>query len=351
MSAYRQDSISGAWVIIAPERGHRPLDRGAAVKPDPLPVSASGCPFCPGNEAMLPPLIEETASPEPPGWLTRVVANKYPALRADDLLLPPADACGPGMPGYGVHEVIVETARHDGDLTTLTAPELDAVVRTYQRRFAGLAQRTGIRTALVFRNHGRRAGASLDHPHAQAIALGMVPPLFAAIAQRARTHYEEKGQCLMCACLERELDQAQRIVEASERFVVLVPYAAAKPFELWIAPRRHQASFTEADEAELTEFGQVLQRSLRCLDAVAGEPPYNFAIESLTMDQSGAAYLHWRLRIAPETARPGGFELGTGMTINPSSPESDAEAMRAALQAGAGTLASQSDSASNIAGR
>ncbi len=351
MSVFRQDSISGAWVIVAPERGHRPLDRGAAADTDPPPVSAAGCPFCAGNEAMLPKIIEETAASEPPGWFTRVVPNKFPALRADDLPPPALDACGPGMPAYGAHEVIIETARHDGDLTTLTPPHLDAVVRTYQRRFATLAQRPGIKAALIFRNHGRRAGASLDHPHAQAMALGLLPPLFAAIAQRAQAHYERQGQCLMCACLQHELDQARRTVEASQRFVVFVPYAATKPFELWIAPRRHQASFAEVDAEELAEFGQVLQRSLRCLDAVAGEPPYNFAIEFLCMDQSSAAYLHWRLRIVPETARPAGFELGTGMSINPSSPERDAEALRAAMQAGAGTLAAQSDSSSNIAGR
>jgi len=334
VSEFRQDRITGAWVIIAPERGHRPQDGRAAMDADP-PVSAAACPFCRGNEAMLPTIIEETAGGEAPGWLTRVVANKYPALRADAPLLPPADACGPGMPGYGVHEVIVETARHDGDLTTLTAPELDAVVRTYQRRFAGLAQRTGIRTALVFRNHGRRAGASLIHPHAQAIAMGMVPPLFAAIAQRAQAHFEQKGQCLMCACLEHELEQAHRIVEATERFVVLVPYAAEKPFELWIVPRRHQASFAEPDEGELSELGRVLLRALRCLDAVAGSPPYNFAIESPATNGFNATFLHWRLRIVADTARPGGFELGSGMTINPSSPESDAATLRAAMRNGA----------------
>lgn len=351
MSTFRQDRISGQWVIIAPERGHRPLDRPAPTDADAPSHSAGGCPFCPGNEAMLPAIIDETASGEPPGWLTRVVPNKFPALSADDPLPPVLDPCGPGKPGYGAHEVIIETPRHDGDLTSLAAPELDAVMRTYRHRFSVLSQRAGIEAVLIFRNHGRRAGASLEHPHAQAIALAMVPPLFAAMAHRAQEHYERSGQCLMCACLEHELDQARRIVEASERFVVLVPYAAARPFEVWIAPRRHQASFAEADDRDLGEFGQILQRSLRSLDAVAGEPPYNFAIESLSSGRSSAAHLHWRLRIAPETARPGGFEFGTGMSINPSSPESDAEAIRAALRVGAGTLVRQSDSSSNIAGR
>jgi len=327
------------------------MDRPAGVNADPPSRSPAGCPFCPGNEAMLPTIIEEVAAPEPPGWLTRVVANKYPALRTDAAPPPGPDADGPCMPGYGIHEVIIESARHDGELTRLAAPELDAVMRTYRHRFTVLSRRPGIEAVLIFRNHGRRAGASLDHPHAQAVGLGLVPPHFATMDQRAHEHFKRCGQCLMCAFLEHELDQAERIVEASDRFVVLVPYAAAKPFELWVVPRRHQPSFAATDDEDLSALGAVLQRSLRRLDAAAGEPPYNFVIESQPVHASSAACSHWRLRIVAETARPAGFELGTGISINPSSPEGDAAALRAVAQASSGALAPQSGSTPNIAGR
>ncbi len=39
-------------------------------------------------------------------------------------------------------------------------------------------------------------------------------------------------------------------------------------------------------------------------------------------------YLHWYLRIYPRTTTPGGFELDVGMSINPSTPEQDAELLR-----------------------
>jgi UDPglucose--hexose-1-phosphate uridylyltransferase len=41
------------------------------------------CPFCPGNEHLLPTIIAETPMEVPPGWQTRVVNNKYPALSPD----------------------------------------------------------------------------------------------------------------------------------------------------------------------------------------------------------------------------------------------------------------------------
>jgi UDPglucose--hexose-1-phosphate uridylyltransferase len=41
-----------------------------------------------------------------------------------------------------------------------------------------------------------------------------------------------------------------------------------------------------------------------------------------------APYFHWRLRIVPSVVTPGGFEIGGGLPINPSSPEGDTEALR-----------------------
>jgi len=328
VSEFRRDPISGAWVIVAPERNRRPQPSRRKGAGSPAPRFDPDCPFCPGNEAMLPTIIEESAGDAPPGWLTRVVTNKYPALSPDDG--PPAamEQAGLRMSGYGFHEVIIETARHDGDLSTLDAPGLDAIVHTYHRRFADLAGRTGIRAVVVFRNHGRRGGASLTHPHAQAIATALMPPRLADVVERAHAYHARNGQCLMCAELALELSLARRIVEVSKDFVVLVPYAAAAPCEMWIVPRRHQASFAEAHDGELVELARVLQRTLRRLNTVIGDAPYNFAIESVATP--GADSQHWRLCIMPRIAEPGGFELGSGLAINPSSPEDDAEALRLA---------------------
>ena len=328
VSELRRDPISGAWVIIAPERNRRPhLSRRAGAAAVVPPFDAA-CPFCPGNEAMLSEITEESAGDAPPGWLTRVVANKYPALSPDDGPPVVMEEAGPCMSGYGFHEVIIETARHDGDLTNLDGPGLDAVMRTYQRRFTDLAGRPGIRSVIVFRNHGPEGGASLAHPHAQVIATALMPPRLAAIVERTHAHHARNGRCLMCGELALELSRARRVVEATEGFVVLVPYAAARPCEMWIVPRRHQSSFAEARDAELVELGRVLQRTLRRLNTVIRDAPYNFAIESVAA--AGADFLHWRLCIMPNVARPGGFELGSGLAINASSPEDDAEALRLA---------------------
>ncbi|MEJ1996405.1 MAG: hypothetical protein P8X75_14565 [Limibacillus sp.] len=126
--------------------------------------------------------------------------------------------------------------------------------------------------------------------------------------------------------LETELVEGTRVVEKTESFVVLVPYAAANPFEMWLLPRCHQASFGRMDDVELREFAIILQGSLQRLKAVLDDPPYNFVVES--WEPADNDFAHWRLRIVPGLTTPGGFELGSGLAINPNCPADDAEVLR-----------------------
>jgi UDPglucose--hexose-1-phosphate uridylyltransferase len=339
VSEYRQDRWSGAWVIVAPERGRRP-NSGRVAPAAPVgqgaPVLAArdaACPFCPGNERLLPGILAETPAESAPGWLVRVVPNKYPAVR--DAAPPPAEAVpGRPVPGFGRHEVVVETPRHDIDLPELDAAGLGAVVSAYRSRFRELAALPGITSVIVFRNAGRKAGASLRHPHSQIIATGLMPPRFAAAADWARAWHAGRGACPACEDLEAERADGRRLVEATEGFLAVVPYAATGPYEVAIAPRAHQPSFADAGEAEIAEFGALLQRTIRRLDELLDRPAYNFAIESGIAATLDPASSHWRLRIVPTIAKEGGFELASGMAINPSLPEDDAAALRAVRRAG-----------------
>ena len=329
MSEYRQDAATGDWVLVAPERGrrpHLPVRRDGASLPPHLDPS---CPFCPGNEWMLPGIIEEVTREAPPGWHTRVVPNRYPAVSPDDADRLPPSPIGVAVPGSGHHEVIVETARHDADLSTLPRADADAVVQTWRRRSLALMERPSVRSVVVFRNHGRPAGASLAHPHSQVIATGIVPPRLAATAEWARSSYARNGRCVVCHAMEHELANGSRVVEVTGHFLAIVPFAAMAPFEQIILPRRHQSTLGESDDTALADLGPLLQRTLRRLAAVAENPPYNLVIEAVGKDDVEAPWLHWRLRVRPDVVTPGGFELGAGLPINPSRPEDDAAALRA----------------------
>jgi len=331
MSELRQDRTTGAWTIIAPERRLRPHPCAGRPVREHVPRVEPTCPFCPGNESQLPGIIAEARRDEPPGWSVRVVPNKFPALTPDvaSVALPPS--LHMMISGYGAHEVVIEHPRHDADLTKMADGEITAVVECYHRRFTELAGRSGIETVVLFRNHGQSGGASMRHPHAQLIALGLATPKLRLMAEWASRHYRETGQCPTCEEIELETTVGERIVDETRHFLALVPFAAERPREVWLVPKRHQGSFAEIAKDELNDLGIQLRQSLQRLEATHDDPSYNFVIESAGKSGLGAPHVHWRLRIIPELVTAGGFEIGTGMAINPSSPEQDAETLRALI--------------------
>ena len=266
--------------------------------------------------------------PEAPGWRVRVVPNKFPAVQLESET-PVADGGHRARPGNGVHEVIVESPWHDVEPAGMSAAELGAIIDVYRERSRILLHRDGIAAVILFRNYGQRAGASLAHPHAQIIALNLVPPRVAAIGEWGRSYHSAHGRCALCDELDIECRNGVRLVDGNEHFVALVPFAAQHPCELWLVPKRHQASFTALDEKELPAFAGLLGRTLRRLQVALDDPPYNFVVDSAPKGEREAPHWHWRLRIVPDVATWGGFELGGGLPINPSSPEDDARRLRA----------------------
>lgn len=332
MTELRQDRTSGRWVIVAPNRGGRP---GTPVPAAPqgahllVPPFDPACPFCPGHESRLPAILAETGSADAPGWVVRAVPNKFPAVQASASA--EADDSGRVGPAYGFHEVIVENPRHDTDLTSLSDVEIGAVIAMYRDRFQHLLGQPGIKSVILFRNHGARGGASQVHPHAQIVATGFVPTLVRQMAEWGGAYHAEHGRCPTCDELAFEREHKVRVVEDHPDFLVLVPFAAEHPFETWLVPRRHEASFARMTGDRLAQFGLVLRRTLERLRIAKDDPAYNFVIDSADRGHLQSPGLHWRLRIAPELTAGGGFELGAGMAINPSRPEDDAALLRAAM--------------------
>lgn len=331
MSELRRDPTIGRWVIIAPERGHRPLDRPpASERMTPLPPFDPACPFCPGNESMLPSIIAETASIERPGWRARVVANKFPAVGQD------ATHREHGLfyettAGRGHHEVIVESPRHDEDLTTMSKEGIREVVVTHRSRYDALMAEKAVQSVIVFRNRGTVAGASLRHPHSQMIALETVPPLVEARQTAMLDYYEAKGRCLLCDIIAHERADGRRIVNENEAFLTIVPFAPVAPCETWLLPKRHQADFGEIESAAIDLLAIALQDALVRLEVAFGDPPYNYVIDAASKGGSKSRGLHWRLRIVPQLTTAGGFELASGLPINPSLPEQDAVVLRSSF--------------------
>lgn len=333
MSEFRQDSASGRWTVIAPERGRRPRDWAAAGRAEAAPPAFDPrCPFCPGNESMLPRIVEERRTGEAPGWRTRVVPNKFPALFCDTEHEERSQGIYTTATGRGCHEVVIETPRHDAELRAMSDEGVAAVIAACRARYRAHMHHPDIRSVFVFHNHGERAGASLRHPHSQIIATSMVPPRVAERQAWARRQHETTGRCAVCDVLSFEAERGERVVLEGDHFLAFVPFAAAGPGELRLAPKRHRASFADISEDEQRELARLLRRALLGLKRAFGDPPYNHMIVSATKEEAQAPHLHWYLRILPNLVRPAGFEHASGLTVNSSIPEEDAAVLRNAVE-------------------
>jgi len=136
--------------------------------------------------------------------------------------------------------------------------------------------------------------------------------------------------------LERELHDGRRVVLETPAFVAFQPFAAVAPFETWIMPRTSQPAFGDAHDSALEELAPVLRTVLAALADVLDDPDYNAVIQSAPPGDESREYFVWHLRIVPRLAIPAGFELGSGMAINPTLPEETADALRRAVQEQAG---------------
>jgi UDPglucose--hexose-1-phosphate uridylyltransferase len=241
------------------------------------------------------------------------------------------------MPGIGRHEVVIEMPTHSGDLARAAPHEVRGVLEAYRARYQVLRSQTeGV--ILIFRNHGAGAGTSLSHPHSQIVATPVVPVQIRHRFDVAIQHYDDLGTCLYVDNLERELRDGRRIVLETAQFVVFQPFASGCPHETWIMPRAQSPSFGDASDHVLDEFAQVLRAVLAGLGQVLHDPDYNLIVQSAAPGDEDRPYFVWHARILPRLATPAGFELGTGMSVNPSLPEETAPMLRAAVQTAARSL-------------
>ncbi len=326
----RQDRITKEWVACSPVRSTRP-HKTTPTEPAPASLTdepVEGCPFCPGHEEMLPSVIWQLDAHGERPWWTRAVPNKYPAFTPDAKT--EEQTCGlyRVRASHGRQEVLVDTPFHHQGLAKMPTRGVEAVLHTYLQRYHVHRQADESLLPVIFRNHGPSAGASIPHPHSQLIATDFPPPRLEHEEAEARARYEELNRCPYCAMIDTELATESRLVETNEDFVVFVPYAARVPYEMWIFPREHRPEFGRLAEPQRHALAQILREVLGRLHASLDDPDYNFFVRTALEYESDAPHLHWSLRIRPRLTVEAGFEVATGMHINPSIPERDAAVLR-----------------------
>ena len=337
MSVIRQDPTTKEWVILATDRSRRPHDFVRRDRERTISSYDPACPFCPGNEHLTPSETYRYPASREGQWAVRVVPNKFAALSQDGQpKRSERDHFFREMTGVGLHEVIIETARHDRVLPLMEDHEVEQVLKAYQVRYAAARKDARVKYIIIFKNHGETAGTSLEHSHSQLVATPVAPSLLRRKYEVAAQHYDDTGRCLYCDLVEAERDAKVRVVWETAAFTVFHPYASRVPFETWIAPNRHRSSFGQATAEELAELALVLRRVLRGLYRALGNPDFNYMIHSAPVDDENKDYYLWHLQILPRVTTIAGFELGSGIFITTMVPEESAPFMHEVMKSEAG---------------
>jgi UDPglucose--hexose-1-phosphate uridylyltransferase len=333
MSELRQNRITGEWVIIASERASRPEDFHTHEEKPPIPEHKASCPFCPGNESMTPPeslADREDTEANAPGWQVRVIPNKYPALdpRGEATWFNEVNFFN-AVAGYGVHDVIIDHPRHDLTIATMPLADVERLFFIYRERYRQLEKNEHILLINIFRNYGRKAGASLEHPHSQVLGTPIIPTRIQHRLNMAKEYYQIHNKCITCDMVERTLQVKERVVLNTRRFVVFQPFASQSPFETWIVPKRHCCSFGEITNNECRELAEIMRDMLWRMYSSLGDPDYNYLIQASPTNTRYREKYHWYAQIIPRVTASVGFELSSGIYISTARPEETAEFLRA----------------------
>jgi len=324
----RKDPITDRWVIIATDRAQRP----SYFAREPVEFTPGRiCPFCPGMETKTPPevlAIRDGGAPNQPGWSLRVVPNKLPLLGIEGELNRQGEGMFDKMDGLGAHEVIIETSVHTENLASMPEKQVERVVWAFRERVLDLKKDKRLRYILLFKNYGAAAGATMEHPHSQLIALPVVPKRVQEEMDGAIKYFGFKERCVFCDLIRQEMKDQTRVVSETDRFVVIEPWASRFPFETWILPRRHQSHFESIDQKDLEGLAFVLRSTLRKLERVLEKPAYNFVIHTAPVQDAASDYFHWHIELMPKLTKLAGFEWGTGFYTNPTPPEESARFLR-----------------------
>lgn len=255
-----QNAVSNSWVISAPRRANRPdIAKGTE------PV----CPFCIGAKNEDKEVYRIGGNGNDEKWLIRVVNNKFPFAP--------------------IHEVIVHSPDHHKNFDELPLSQSELILKTYRQRFEAYQDKGHV---YIFHNHGEAGGESLPHPHSQLAVIPDYVRLDIAPIDFSKTKQE---------------------YQETEHFIIFSPLSSEWPDEVWIMPKEKDRLFSEVSDEAIKDLAKILYRLIQIFDLRhSHEFPFNFYI---------SPFNGWYLRIIPRLKNLGGFEVGTGISVNTQDPK------------------------------
>ncbi len=323
----RKDPITGWWVATIVDRAfHR--DRFAR-RADPID-DGDDCQNCrlPEGDGVRLRVLKDYAF--------HVVGTEDAARELDHSVAQVAIASAGAA---GSWRTVVAPPQEHRSLHQAGAAIVEAMVTT--ARDAVAAARTADQTDYlqVVQNWGAQAGARTNHLCFEFYDLPQIPHRIAEELGGAARFVIREGECPYCRLVRETTRTKSRLVWEDTDSVAFAPWASRSPFEIWIVPRRHDADFGRATEPDIKATASALRHVLTTLARTLDGPPYNLILHTAPLRERVDATYHWHWEIHPRLRDIAGLELGTGLPVNPVSPEDAVEELLARAGAGGGASA------------
>jgi len=327
----RKDPITRSWVITGDESGEgRPLPEG--------------CLYCP-DASFQPQVVSSLPGHDGAAWSARAVVHPAPIYRVEGDPGRRGEGLYDRMATVGAHEVLVENPHHDRHLWTASDAEIGPFLQLAAQRILDLKRDRRFKYVTVFKNHGQVAGQEFEHPTSQLTATTFVPRRVLYELRSGRDYFAQKERCVFCDILAQEQQQAVRVVEIRGGYIATCPYAPRVPYETWILPLEHEASFglgTLARGSALHDLAALLRRTLQRIRTVTEDfhlvlhtaPNSLHRTELLDYWKTLEDDYHWHIEILPIVVRRSKSYTFKETYFTPVTPETAAGRLRSASVAG-----------------
>ena len=248
----RKDPITRSWVIT----GDDPAELDA--------LGEQSCLYC-VNASRQPQVISSMPSLDGGPWSARAVVHPKALYHVEGDPQRRGEGLYDRMRTVGAHEVLVENPRHDRDLWNASDAEIEQFLLLAAQRIQDLKKDRRFKYITVFKNHGTASGQEFHHPTSQLTATTFVPRRVLYELRAGREYFSQKERCVFCDILAQEEQSAVRVVETRGDYIATCPFAPRVPYEAWVMPRVHEASFERmalSKPGVLRDLAALLRRTL-----------------------------------------------------------------------------------------
>ncbi len=327
----RKDPITRSWVITGDDADFE------------VPAQTP-CPYCAG--ASNPPqVISSMPSLDGGSWSARAVVHPRALYRIEGDPQRRGDGLYDRMRSVGAHEVLVENPKHERQLWIASDTEIEQFLLLAAQRIQDLKRDRRFKYITIFKDYGAVAGQEFEHPTSQLSATTFVPRRVLYELRSGKEYFGQKERCVFCDILAQEEQTALRIVEARGEYVASCPYAPRVPYETWLIPRQHEATFERtalSRGAGLRDLAALLRRTLQRIRTVTED--FHMVLHTSPNTQHKSEVLdywktidddyHWHIEILPILAKKSKSYTFKEVYFTPVTSETSAKRLREASIAG-----------------